>query len=70
MIKNDNKKTPKNAQKLKCNFSCSKKGLDRHISTRKHKLITNGKEITPKNAEFICDCGKIYKHSSGLSSIK
>ena len=74
MIKNDNKKAPKNAQKFfceKCNFKCSKKSdWDRHISTRKHKLITNGKEITPKNAEFICDCGKIYKHSSGLSRHK
>lgn len=74
MIKNDNKKTPKNAQKFfceKCNFKCNKKSdWDRHISTRKHKMITNDKEITPKNAEFICDCGKIYKHSSGLSRHK
>jgi hypothetical protein len=33
-------------------------------------MITNDNKITPKNAEFLCDCGKTYKHQSGLSRHK
>tara|TARA_Y100000992_G_scaffold269666_1_gene209510 strand:+ start:7678 stop:8553 length:876 start_codon:yes stop_codon:yes gene_type:complete len=68
--------TPKNAEKFiceKCDFKCCKKSdWTRHIATRKHKMITNDNEKTPKNASYIymCNCGKQYKHNSGLSRHK
>ena len=72
MIKNDNEKTPKNPLFFsceKCNFTCSnKKDYKRHLSTGKHKMITNDNEKTPK--PYLCECGKNYKHSSGLSRHK
>ena len=68
----DNKKTRKNAEIfecLSCNFKCCKESeWTRHISTRKHQRITEG---YIKNAEtFVCDCGKRYAYSSGLSKHK
>ena len=68
--------TPKNADKFyckKCDFKCCKQSdWTRHISTRKHKMITEGNEKTPKNAVYMfrCNCGKEYKHKSGLSRHK
>ena len=68
--------TPKNAEKFiceNCDFKCCKKSdWTRHIATRKHKMITNDNEKTPKNASYIymCNCGKQYKHNSGLSRHK
>lgn len=51
-----------------CNFSCNKKSnWDIHISTNKHK---NNKNQIPKNTNFICKCGQIFKYSSGLSRHK
>ena len=74
MIKNDKNFTQKNSNKFyceKCHFSSSKKSdFDRHLMTRKHKMIINDNKKTQKSAEFICDCGKIYKHQSGLSRHK
>ena len=67
-------KTPKNAKKfycVKCDFVCSKKSeYNRHISTAKHKILTNTSEKTPKNAEYVCDCGKQYKHRQSLNNHK
>ena len=71
-----NKKTPKNALKYTCalcNFTCSKLSeYNRHIITRKHKLLINTNDLTPKNAatEFFCECGKKYKHQSSLCKHK
>ena len=51
----------------KCNFNTSHKSkYDRHILTRKHKMLTNsdGKSHEPF---FVCDCGKKYKHRQSLS---
>ena len=69
------KKMPKNAEIYvceKCNFKCSKKSnFDKHLLTRKHKILTNPNEKMPKNAAaFQCECGKVYKHNSTLSSHK
>jgi hypothetical protein len=77
MIQKDTILRQKNAEFLceNCNFICSKKSdYDRHISTVKHhnrrKMIQKDtilRQKTPKNAEnYTCDCGKIYKHHSGL----
>lgn len=70
-----NEKTPKNAENYvckKCKFKCSKKSDHiRHLGTAKHKMITNGNAKAPKSAKiFDCECGKKYKHSSGLSRHK
>ena len=66
---------PKNAEIYvceKCNFKCSKKSnFNQHLLTAKHKILTNPNEKMPKNAAaFQCECGKVYKHNSTLSSHK
>lgn len=64
-----NAKNAKNFICQKCAFECIKKSdFDRHLMTRKHQILTNTYQKTPKNAaaEFICDCGKIYKHKQSL----
>jgi hypothetical protein len=33
-------------------------------------MITNDNDFMPKNAEYACKCGNIYKHKSGLSRHK
>jgi hypothetical protein len=72
MITNDNEKMPKNAETFNCDlchFKCSKKSnWETHISTRKHQKITNDNEKMPN--EFVCNCGKSYKYTSGLSRHK
>lgn len=51
----------------KCDYTCSRKFLwEQHITTRKHKMITNGNKMITKNMHF-CSCGKSYKYNSGLS---
>ena len=69
------KKTPKNAQIFLCEICdfecCNKKDFNRHLSTRKHEILTNPNKNTPKNpTSYFCDCGKFYKHRSTLSSHK
>ena len=54
-----------------CNFECSKKGdYNRHISTDKHKILTNPNSLASKNITFDCDCGKVYKHMPTLCAHK
>jgi len=78
-----NKKTPKNANDFycpSCDFKCFKNSdWERHIIRPKHKNNENdnknGKndnEKAQKNAlsNYVCDCGKEYKHPSGLSRHK
>ena len=64
------KKTPKNAEKIiceDCNFVSSKKSdYERHLLTRKHKILTNTYKKNAENAEYICVCGKQYKHRQSL----
>ena len=51
----------------KCDYKCSRKFLwNQHISTRKHKMITNDNKIVTENM-LCCPCGKTYKYRSGLS---
>jgi hypothetical protein len=65
-------KTPKNPKQYQCdncNFKCSnKKDYNRHLSTAKHKMMTNDDanddNKTPK--AYVCDCGKKYKYRQGL----
>jgi hypothetical protein len=78
-----NEKTPKNAELFYCEFCdfkcCKQSDWNRHSMRAKHKYYendnkngNNGNEIFSKNAtpNYICDCGKTYKHSSGLSRHK
>lgn len=52
-----------------CDFSCSKKSnYDKHLSTRKHKNLTNPNKKDVK--KYICVCGKEYKHAPTLSHHK
>ena len=62
-------KMPKNAEKYYCelcDFGCSKKSnFDKHLSTRKHKMLVNTSTTSQKTANnFKCICGKSYKHDS------
>ena len=70
-----NEKTPKNANNFyckKCDFSCSKLcDYNRHLTTRKHEILTNTNAKNAKNAKtFECVCGKQYKHMSSLCGHK
>ena len=81
MVNNDNAEMPENAKKFICNlchFKCSKySNYLCHNITTKHKkaendkkMVNNDNDLMPKNAEYICNCGNIYKHMSGLSRHK
>lgn len=69
------KKTPKNPKIYTCKIcdflSSNKKDFKKHILTRKHKNnVKNPKNDNkkPQVVEFACEnCGKRYKHRSGLS---
>ena len=51
----------------KCNFNTSHKSkYDRHLNTRKHKMLTSTDEKR-HNTLFICECGKSYKYRQSLS---
>jgi hypothetical protein len=58
----------------KCDYITSRKcNLEKHMSTSKHARMTNddkgGQKVakSSKNKqEFICDCGRSYKHRQGL----
>ena len=51
----------------KCDYGCRNKyNFNKHLSTTKHKMITNDNKMIKKSC-FNCACGKSYKFSSGLS---
>ena len=53
---------------IECNYQTSKtSSWKKHISTRKHKLITNK---SAKVAHICKKCGRSYSHASGLSRHK
>jgi hypothetical protein len=81
MVKMGNKKCQENAEKYYCkicDFKCCKlSNFETHKLTDKHKnnengnrMVTNDTNLSKKNATYICDCGNIYKHQSGLSRHK
>jgi hypothetical protein len=67
---------PKNPSKYSCEscdyFTCNKKDYNKHISTQKHKILTNDLQKIPKNPivsisqNNTCECGNIYKHRQSL----
>ena len=67
--------SPKVANKFyceQCDYGCCKKSdYNKHLYTRKHKLLTNTYTEVPKNPnEYVCGCGKSYKHRQSLYSHK
>ena len=53
-----------------CDYNTAKLGqYERHLSTNKHKKITNDNTIS-SNSSIQCKCGKQYKFNSGLSRHK
>ena len=68
----DDKFNEKNEKKYtceKCNFECCYlSDYKRHLSTRKHKMVTN--DDKKNKGDFICECGNSYKHRQGLSRHK
>ncbi len=72
-------KTPESAKKRicsLCDFKCNKLcDFNRHLSTAKHKRITNDTSKITNDAKntptfFQCICGKEYQYRSGLSRHK
>ena len=64
--------TQKNSFKFECihcDFKCSNKNdYNRHILTRKHKMLTNVDNENVKNSiKFKCECGKEYSYRQSLS---
>ena len=51
----------------KCDYaSRNKTDFNRHLSTTKHKMETDGNVLETIKTQFICLCGKTYKTRSGL----
>jgi hypothetical protein len=63
-------KSPKISVKYfceKCNYKCCKQSeFNKHILTAKHKNLQNPISHLEIPKKYICDCGKIYKHTSTL----
>jgi len=76
MIKMDKKKVQKNSNKFiceKCDYITSRTSQwERHLLTLKHKNINMDNKIVPNSSacNYICECGKEYKHQSGLCKHK
>jgi hypothetical protein len=54
-----------------CDYITIRKSqYDRHLLTAKHKILTNTPQKVPKvpNSEYICECGKYYKHRQSLNN--
>ena len=63
------KKEPVFFKCIFCDYTSSKQSnYERHLLTRKHKILTNTYNKLEKSAEtdFKCKCGKIYKHRQSL----
>jgi hypothetical protein len=72
----DSKKSPEVAKKWVCDccdyFTCKISDYKKHLSTDKHKktendskMVVNDSNLSPKVAQFECQCGKTYKYDSG-----
>lgn len=77
MIHDDTFITPKNPKIYTCNLcdfmTSNLKDFNRHINTKKHKKKENDTNDTfknPQKPQYICECGRQYKHSQNLSRHK
>jgi len=70
--------TYKKGSESSSNFVCTvcdyitvrKSQYVRHLSTAKHKILTNTSEKVPKSSTHICECGNSYKHRQSLNNHK
>ena len=55
-----------------CNYTTSRKSqYNRHLMTAKHQILMNPNEKSSAAAtEYVCDCGRIYRHLSSLCAHK
>ena len=73
MLTNKNQKSSNFFHCIICNYNTSRKSqYERHLETRKHKMLTNVDNFEEKvpsiiQGSYICECGKIYKHRQSLS---
>ena len=70
-----NKNVGKVAQIYECKIchykSFKKFNYNKHLETSKHKkLIDTYEKVANKNKQFICKCGKVYKHNQSLYNHK
>ena len=66
ILMNTTKISFKNMICEQCNFKCNQKcDWNRHINSKKHKNLNNDLNILIEK-KIICNCGKIYKHTSSL----
>lgn len=67
------KKVPKSSDFYRCELcgfvNIRKSQYERHINTRKHKILTSTNE-KGSLALFVCECGKGYKHRQSLFTHK
>lgn len=74
MVTKTSKKRVEKYECKKCDYETSYKyNWERHITTLKHKMITNDNKNESKRVkktEYVCECGKNYKFLSGLSRHK
>lgn len=72
MFTNVDKKVAKSCKNFSCEFcsyyTSNKYNYKKHLLTAKHKMFTNVDIKVAKVAknDFICKCGKIYKHRQSL----
>jgi len=71
MTENKPKTAPKYAC-YNCDYICGKKSnYTQHLTTAKHKRMTNGYNNEQKTAtSYVCECGKSYKYRQGLFNHK
>jgi hypothetical protein len=69
MLTNFTQKNSKKFECVDCDFKCcNKNDYNRHILTRKHKMMTNVDSKNSKNSnKIVCNCGKEYNHRQSLS---
>jgi len=65
-------KFSKSSAKFHCEIcdyhTCRSSQYDRHLLTRKHKILQN--PLEKSSANYVCDCGRFYQHSSTLYAHK
>ena len=70
----NDKNVAKVAHFYKCNLcdyeTCKKSNFEKHLSTQKHEILTNTDKKVANFKEFVCNCGKQYKHRQSLFNHK
>ena len=70
----NDKKVAKVAQFYKCILcdynTCKKGNYEKHLTTQKHRKLTNTDKKVANFKDFVCNCGKQYKHRQSLFNHK